>query len=188
MGRALQFPISNYGGFGEIVGQFSRTQSTGVRTQSYQVRLSGAFFFGLGALPMPVVLGMLVGQLVSWEFPHCFRRSPWERSASRSDDYVYSPTETAAQITLMKKAAMMRMHVIRSRVGTCGKSLVRSCLISRRVYRQATDSVVARRQLCACPRARRRATRQKLASCREQETMDETFTEAAHAAPVARLR
>jgi hypothetical protein len=67
MGPGFAIPYFYYGGFGEIVGHFSRAQSTGFRTQSYQVRLSGgldgAFFFGLGALPMPVFL-------------HCFRRSP----------------------------------------------------------------------------------------------------------------
>jgi hypothetical protein len=74
MTRAFLVPYFYYGGILEIVGQFSRAQSTGLRTQSYQVRLSGgldgAFFFGLGALPMPVVLGMLVGQLVPWESLH----------------------------------------------------------------------------------------------------------------------
>jgi hypothetical protein len=74
--------------------------------------------------------------------------------SARFFDHFHSPALTAAHITLMKKAAMIRTDATRSHVGTCGKSLVCSCVISCRVYRQATGAVVARRQVCACSRAR----------------------------------
>jgi hypothetical protein len=74
--------------------------------------------------------------------------------SARFFDHFHSPALTAAHITLMKKAAMIRTDATRSQVGTCGKSLVCSCVISRQIYRQDTGSVVARRQVCDCSRAR----------------------------------
>lgn len=80
---------------------------------------------------------------------------PMERNG---DDSFHSPRVVTAQITL--RQAMMRTDVVRSHVGVCDKPLLCSSVISCRVrvYRRATHSVVARRQVCACSRARSEAT------------------------------
>jgi len=60
------------------------------------------------------------------------------RLLRESDDYFHTPRAIAAQITLMKNAAMMRMDVIRSHAGARGSPLSSSCVICFRNFELST--------------------------------------------------